>query len=921
MLNEEQWAARISQEASVLTALCQAGLELSKVLENRIAADALRQRQYSRAVHDEAIASLNEDRKRSLTTALAKLQVPDIPSQLEWGSPSLQVYSDKSNGGIGTTLLRLGTFVVNVRGRRVRIPLNLEVLNRCNLVISWDVGCRAQAVSILQSILLRTLLTIVPGKLLLRCFDAADHGRAFSTFLQRLPSTITGGSAGVNNHQFDALVTELEQRMAIVAQKLLNDANPTLWDYNNSTTGELEPYFIVALDNSGDLDKDRVQRMLRIVKNGPRHGIFTILTSSSVESIRKIQGGQEALQSTLSINVTNTGLQLEQSGVRLSREVELDSFPDGTLADDIITSVDNVYKQISDESVPFLLSPTDKWSTGDCLSGIDIPVGRTKAGNDLRLIFNEEALTGALVVGSSGQGKSNLLHVIISRLMLTYPPTRLHLYLLDLKGTEFPLYAAIRPPHVKMLLSDMSQKLGLTILREFEGELSRRKRLLSAQQKQKLSEYNQIPGAQYLPRVVIVIDEFHKLFANDQTLAREAETIITNILRQGRSYGVHLIMASQNLSPQTTPRDIKTMFPIKIVLKFSSPSDYANVLEESADLSSILTKRGQAVHHSGTGASIWFNIPHLPFSTLEPILHQLSELLASRGETSSDAVFLNGEEGSDVRKNTSLLNIVARGGIDKDISLWLGDAFSLKGSASVTLRRQKSSNLFVACQDRHLDLALHLTCVAILAFIAQSPTNRCTVFSCKNVPIENPLQLIITAFPDRLRIAAEDDANAIHELADAIKGTPSTGREETVLLVFPGLHKYDALGTDIQNLYSRPVVRTPTTVRSTADSLLTILDKGPTAGFHSMVLHESPSRLERATLGHFNLRVAFRLTDADSMSLFQAKDAEALPDGLAVLVDRAESSKSQEFRPYTNIDHKWLDTQIATIKFREHTQV
>src|ERR1035437_4481163 len=248
MLSEEQLAARISEEASTITGLCQRGHDISKALQTAIEADAVEQLRQSQAALEDGIASLRKDHNTSLIRALATLQMTDLPSQAEWTSPTLRAYSERANGGIETASPRVGTLAFNAQWRRVRIPLRLELLNRCNLILLCEQDCRSQAVSILQSILLRTLITTLPGKLRLRCFDATEHGRAFSAFLHKLPIAVTGGRAGVNTHDFDSLVTELEGRVAVVAQTLLNATTPTLSDHNTATKGELEPYYAVALD-------------------------------------------------------------------------------------------------------------------------------------------------------------------------------------------------------------------------------------------------------------------------------------------------------------------------------------------------------------------------------------------------------------------------------------------------------------------------------------------------------------------------------------------------------------------------------------------------------------------------------------------------------------------------------------------------
>ncbi|HOC54142.1 MAG TPA: FtsK/SpoIIIE domain-containing protein [Verrucomicrobiota bacterium] len=917
MLSEEQLAGRISEEASATIALCQRGREIGSAIQAAIDAEAAEQLRRSHAALEDALAKLRNDHKTALAKDLARLQIPEVPSQAEWTSPSFRTYSERANGGIETASLHLGSLAFKVQAWHIRIPLRLELLNHCNLILICEQECRPKAVSILQSLLLRTLVTVVPGKMLLRCFDATEHGRAFSAFLQQLPTALTEGKAGFDTRDFDMLMAGLEARVAFVAQRLLNAATPTLWCHNTASKGDLEPYYAVAIDNVGDLDKDRTQRILKLMKDGPQAGLFTILTSQNLDPIRKCPAGQDVIQSSLIITLTKSGIQAEQGGVRLNREFELDRFPDATTADGIFSSLTALHKRLSDETVPFIPGPPAQWSTGDCLAGIDIPIGHAKAGGDLHLVFNEDAFTGALVVGSSGQGKSNLLHVIIARLMLAYAPSHLNLFLLDLKGTEFNLYEKVRLPHIKMILSDMSQKLGLAILREFDNELTNRKKRLAAQRAQKLSDYNKSAPTHSLPRLVIVIDEFQKLFTGDMSLSREAETLTTNLLRQGRSYGVHLIMASQNLSPQTTPRDIKTMFPIKIVLKFNTPSDYTTVLEDNHDLATQLTKPGQAAHYDGAGPLKQFIIPFLPFKDLDPILNQLGTALTARGEQPSELVFLNGEEESDVRRNTRLLNAITRGGTGEAIQIWLGDAFSLTGTASIFLRRQKASNLLIGCQERHFEPALQLACLSMLAVLAHNNKTSCYIFQRKTPLTSATLQALTSAFPTRIHTIAEDDVEAIHELAKTIKDLDHSAQMGPALLLFPGLHKFHTLGTDFHAIYNRPVTRAPAPAPTVAESLQVMLEKGPTVGFHSFVLSDAPSKLDRNTLANFNLRIAFRLADTDSLSLFQGNYAVGLPDGLAVVADRDESSQTQEFRPYITIDPAWLDNQIATLKTRQ----
>jgi DNA segregation ATPase FtsK/SpoIIIE, S-DNA-T family len=926
MSSEETLTRKILDQAGSVLKLIRLGQNISLTLESQLTADADDGRRLRQERYTEVIRRLQEGYRNSLARELGKLQIPLAPSQSEWDAPDFRIYTDFANGGIETTSIRLGSVAFHAHGHRVRIPLQLDTLFDSNPILFWKESNRAQAVAHFQAILLRHLATVTPGRLLLRCFDAKEHGRAFASFIQRLPAEISGDRAGVDIQDFNSFLAAMDQRIASVSQRLLNAKTPTLLDYNRLTKGELEPFILFAIDNFGDgMEKDHIQRVIQIAQNGRKAGVFTLLACSNLEQVRKAPTATAFLDGSLQITVNASDVQLQQEGVHLSRDVSMDVFPDDAVAEKIFAEIRAAHQKRANRTVAFDVTPTNQWANGDCLTGIDIPIGLMGDGAEMRLVFNEEGLTGALLVGAPGKGKSNLLHVMITRLMLSYSPNHLNLYLLDLKGVEFNIYEKHRNPHIRMILSDMDQKLGLSMLRDFEGELARRKRLLSAQGKQKLSDYNKSKNGESLPRIVVVIDEFQKLFTNDVALSREAEGIINNLLRQGRSYGIHLIMASQNLSAQTTPRDIKTMFPIKIVLQFNSPSEYSIVLEEDYDLKSILKDRGQAVYHVGVGTPTFFLIPFLPAVDLGPVLVDLGEALRIKGHSLPSLVFLNGEEASDIKRNDRLrVAIQSSGSGSNDIPLWLGDAFSLTGSAGVILRRQAAANMLIGCQERDFEYAMNIVCAIVLAVMCRDFSDKCYIFIPKTGSSDSndTLRRLANAFPEKVNFIEEDNLTLLNTLATSIRDGTSAASSYSTFLIVPGMQRFGALRGDMKTIFNRPIpARGAVQAQSSADNWRLILEDGPRVGIHTLIVSDSPSGLERPTIALFSLRIAFRLMETDSLALFGTKDALGLKEGLAVLIDRGESEEPHEFRPYTYIDALWLDDQLTIIKNRQRALV
>lgn len=156
-----------------------------------------------------------------------------------------------------------------------------------------------------------------------------------------------------------------------------------------------------------------------------------------------------------------------------------------------------------------------------------------------------------LICGCSGSGKSNFLHVLIQNLAFYYAPNEIQLFLLDYKeGVEFNAYAdpAILE-HARLVGVASSVGFGVSFLSWLDKETKKRGELFKQFNVKDLSDYRKHGE---MPRLIVVIDEFQVLFSdsatNSATKERErVEAYLTTLLKKGRSYGVHLILATQTM--------------------------------------------------------------------------------------------------------------------------------------------------------------------------------------------------------------------------------------------------------------------------------------------------------------------------------------------------------------------------------------
>ena len=184
---------------------------------------------------------------------------------------------------------------------------------------------------------------------------------------------------------------------------------------------------------------------------------------------------------------------------------------------------------------------------------IKVPIGTNiNSRREVTLTFNSRDHIHSFILGQSGSGKSVLLNNIISTAILKYSPEDLQLYLLDFKGVEFNRYQGVK--HVKALLVDNSDpQMTLEVLRELGEENKRRTKMWREASVNNIDGYNMKYPERRIPQILLVADECQVMFSiphgSGQAMAiqREIAEIVNIIATQGRSQGIHMLLATQQL--------------------------------------------------------------------------------------------------------------------------------------------------------------------------------------------------------------------------------------------------------------------------------------------------------------------------------------------------------------------------------------
>src|SRR6185312_9446535 len=105
--------------------------------------------------------------------------------------------------------------------------------------------------------------------------------------------------------------------------------------------------------------------------------------------------------------------------------------------------------------------------------------------------------------------KTNLLHVLITNLALTYSPDELELYLIDFKTVGFAFYAMHQLPHARVIATQSEREFGLSVLKRLEDLREERKNIFY-QRADDILQYREKYPQERMPRILLIIDEFQE---------------------------------------------------------------------------------------------------------------------------------------------------------------------------------------------------------------------------------------------------------------------------------------------------------------------------------------------------------------------------------------------------------------------------
>ena len=811
------------------------------------------------------------------------------------------------------------------------VPMNLVLPEHASLLFETKNSGHEQVIGALNNLVLRLLTSAPPGRLTFTIFDPVGLGQNFAGImhLADYEERVINSRIWTQQAQFEQRLADLSEHIEKVTQMYLRNEYASLAEYNAQAGRLAEKFhFLVIADFPVNFSDVAVKRLQSIAASGPRCGVHLLIHWDQRKPAPVEFVADELRKNSICVVPKSDGFAIANAnweGTKLS----LDAPPDPELATQLLQQIGKDSTDSYRVEMPFeeVAPEAQEMWTLDTTNELRVPVGRTGATKLQYLALGQGTRQHGLIAGKTGSGKSTLFHVIITNLALWCSPEQVEFYLVDFKkGVEFKCYATQKLPHARVIAIESDREFGLSVLQRVDEELKRRGDLFRKLGAQNIAGYKAAGGTEPMPRVLLLIDEFQELFVEDDRVSQGAALLLDRIVRQGRAFGIHVLLGSQTLGgAYSLARATIGQMVVRIALQCNEADAYL-IMSEDNPAPRLLSRPGEAIYNDEGGAlqgNSPFQVVWLPDQMRDQWLAKASQvgradLLVGQDARqrvptiSREPIVFEGNAPANVRDNPVLRELLEAKEVKASASprAFLGAPNSIKGPTEASFRRASGNHLLIVGQRD--EAALGMLGVALISLAAQFTKNAARFFvfdaSAPDSPEAKFLEDAVRAVPHEVKLVR---AGELDEVMAALATeqqrraeAPGAAAPETFLLVHR-LQQLKKLRFDEEMSFSldegaagNPGLR--------FNKLIT---EGASLGLHVIATCDTYNNvmrmLSRKAVSEFEMRVVFQMSANDSASLIESPAANNLGLHRAILYNGQEGW-AETFRPYARPDAAWL---------------
>jgi ABC-type multidrug transport system fused ATPase/permease subunit len=805
---------------------------------------------------------------------------------------------------------------------RVSLPLSLTYPDHGSLLFETQESGGATVIGTLDNIILRLLTTTPPGKLSFTIIDPVGLGQNFAGLMHLgdYEEALINRKIWTQRDHIEERLTEMSEHIEKVIQMYLRNEYATITQYNEQAGSVAEKYhFIVVADFPASFGETAAKRLQSIAVSGPRCGIFTLIHWDQRQPLPDGFGADELRKNSICLRRENGEWVVEKAAAHAGAALVFDLPPDADLSVALVHKIGKASIDSNRVQVPFLQiapKPEELW-TNDTTNELKIAVGRTGATKFQYLAIGKGTRQHALFAGKTGSGKSTLFHVIITNLSLACSPEQVEFYLIDFKkGVEFKCYATHRLPHARVIAIESDREFALSVLQRVDAELKRRGDMFRKLGVQDVAGYKRAGGTEPMPRSLLLIDEFQEFFVEDDTIAQTASLLFDRIVRQGRAFGIHVLLGSQSLGgAYSLARATLGQMVIRVALQCNEADAYL-IMDESNSAPRLLSRPGEGIYNDAGGAlegNSPFQVVWLSDEERDEWLDKVHDLAERKQARYPSPIVFEGNAPADLRENDLLRDALENPPTKAPHAArcWLGAPNSIKGPTEVVFHRQSGNHLLVVGQRE--EASLTLLGVSLISLAAQYPVGgaKFVLLHSANpgTPDADFIERVLAAIPHETTVGrGQEITDAMNMLAAEQKARSAdheyASTAAPIFVFIHGLHRFKKLRHEDDFSFGGG-----DETASPGAQLNDIITEGSGLGIHLFVTVDTYNNINRSmsrkALSEFEMRVIFQMSQNDSASLIDSPKASGLGLHRALFYNEHEGTL-ETFRPYALPDAEWI---------------
>ena len=791
------------------------------------------------------------------------------------------------------------------------IPALRPLPNLPSLLVEAPLQGREKALELLQTATLRLLTQIPPGKVRFYFFDPVGLGQSFAGFMHladEMESLVSERIWSEPRH-IEQKLTDLTEYVETVIQKFLRDEFATIAQFNEQAGELAEPLrVIVFADFPAGLTEAGSKRFASLLQSGARCGVHFVLLRDPTQPLPGLIKEEELLQRCARVRWSEDRFIVDAPGL-LDVPFTPEAMPTANMLQTMLKKIGRQAKSGSKVEVPFqAIEPKleQRWSSSSAKI-LRVPVGRSGANKLQSIEIGEGTRQHVLLAGKTGSGKSTLLHALITNVALWYSPDEVELWLIDFKkGVEFKAYATHGLPHARAVAVESDREFGLSVLQGLDAELKRRGDLFRLAGVQDLAAWRLLGKKESMPRTLLIVDEFQELFVEEDKVAQDSSLLLDRLVRQGRAFGMHVILGSQTLGgTYALPRTTMGQMGIRIALQCNE-ADAAMILSDDNTAARLLSRPGEAIYNDAGGlieGNSPFQVVWLTDAQRDERVRALAESARAKGIADRKMIVFDGTAAARIERCEPLQELIANPpttGVPA-LQIFVGDPVAIRNVSVITLRRQSGANIIVIGQREEVAAGLSVATLVSFAAVTRKISGRVVLLD--GTTPDSLTAGVLQATIEKLKLNAEvpnyrDSDAAVLQLGEEVARRIAEGRQDQppILLMIHGLQRFRTLRKD-EDDFSMSSDGPPK-----PDKVLgAILRDGPGVGVHVFAWADTAPSLQRCidrnALREFDFRVLMQMSANDSSYLMDTPTASRLGADRALIFSE-EKGATERFRPF-----------------------